>query len=68
METLSCHSNQTNNNKKKKNNAFVEANTLNILHMFGREPEKLLSKYLQWDSNKCQFSFFPSYEGHLKYT
>ena len=20
---------------------------------------KVLSKYLQWDSNKCQFSFFP---------
>ena len=32
--------------------SLVEDYSINI-------SEKLLPKYLQWDSNKCQFSFFP---------
>ena len=49
--------------------SLLVAMTTNQIDRFGQKvclvedhstniSEKLLSKYLQWDSNKCQFSFF----------
>ena len=76
METLSCHSNQSEYETAIINNMFVE-DAMNISAKFqliqevwtkiiyvvedhsANSSKKLSSKYLQWNSNKCQFSFFP---------
>ena len=43
---------------------FRKFSRLDKIHIVGRDylrniSVKLLSKYLQWDSNKCQFPLFP---------
>ena len=48
---FSCHGNQTNSAAWIKFICFIEDYSRNI-------SIKLLSKYLQWDSNKCQFPLF----------